>query len=84
MECILKIGIRFYSKTELFEEMIMLMSVTFKSPLVSFLYERGWRQSFNQSGFPGPDEEVCVPWFVSRNSNTPVRHESLIKRISKD
>ncbi|XVE63615.1 hypothetical protein DITRI_Ditri07aG0033800 [Diplodiscus trichospermus] len=29
----------------------------FRSPFVSFLYERGWRQSFNQSGFPGPDEE---------------------------
>ncbi|CAN1318423.1 Uncharacterized methyltransferase At2g41040, chloroplastic [Linum perenne] len=29
----------------------------FRSPLVSFLYERGWRQSFNGSGFPGPDEE---------------------------
>lgn len=29
----------------------------FRSPLVSFLYERGWRQNFNTSGFPGPDEE---------------------------
>uniref|UniRef100_A0A5B7AJM9 Methyltransferase type 11 domain-containing protein n=1 Tax=Davidia involucrata TaxID=16924 RepID=A0A5B7AJM9_DAVIN len=29
----------------------------FRSPLVSFLYERGWRQNFNSSGFPGPDEE---------------------------
>lgn len=29
----------------------------FRSPLVSFLYERGWRQTFNRSGFPGPDEE---------------------------
>lgn len=29
----------------------------FRSPLVSFLYERGWRQNFRQSGFPGPDEE---------------------------
>ncbi|CAN4113111.1 unnamed protein product [Withania somnifera] len=29
----------------------------FRSPVVSFLYERGWRQTFNQSGFPGPDEE---------------------------
>nr|XP_043627933.1 uncharacterized methyltransferase At2g41040, chloroplastic isoform X1 [Erigeron canadensis] len=29
----------------------------FRSPLVSFLYERGWRQNFNNSGFPGPDEE---------------------------
>lgn len=29
----------------------------FRSPFVSFLYERGWRQNFNRSGFPGPDEE---------------------------
>ncbi|WJX29383.1 hypothetical protein P8452_18033 [Trifolium repens] len=29
----------------------------FRSPLVSFLYERGWRQNFRQSGFPGLDEE---------------------------
>ncbi|KAK4431804.1 putative methyltransferase, chloroplastic [Sesamum alatum] len=29
----------------------------FRSPLVSFVYERGWRQNFNRSGFPGPDEE---------------------------
>ncbi|XP_060171953.1 uncharacterized methyltransferase At2g41040, chloroplastic [Lycium barbarum] len=29
----------------------------FRSPVVSFLYERGWRQAFNRSGFPGPDEE---------------------------
>ncbi|RVX05292.1 putative methyltransferase, chloroplastic [Vitis vinifera] len=29
----------------------------FRSPLVSFLYERGWRQNFNLRGFPGPDEE---------------------------
>ncbi|XP_007202300.1 uncharacterized methyltransferase At2g41040, chloroplastic [Prunus persica] len=29
----------------------------FRNPLVSFLYERGWRQNFNRSGFPGLDEE---------------------------
>lgn len=29
----------------------------FRSPLVSFLYERGWRQNFNFRGFPGLDEE---------------------------
>ncbi|XP_065848688.1 uncharacterized methyltransferase At2g41040, chloroplastic-like isoform X2 [Euphorbia lathyris] len=29
----------------------------FRSPVVSFLYERGWRQIFSQGGFPGPDEE---------------------------
>ncbi|KAA8535256.1 hypothetical protein F0562_030259 [Nyssa sinensis] len=32
----------------------------FRSPLVSFLYERGWRQNFNLSGFPGPDEEFIM------------------------
>ncbi|CAM6036781.1 unnamed protein product [Sphagnum compactum] len=30
----------------------------FRSPWVSFVYERGWRQNFRRSGFPGPDEEV--------------------------
>ncbi|KAG0500384.1 hypothetical protein HPP92_000456, partial [Vanilla planifolia] len=29
----------------------------FRSPVVSFLYERGWRQNFWSSGFPGLDEE---------------------------
>lgn len=32
-------------------------STTFKNPLVSFAYERGWRQSFAGFGFPGADEE---------------------------
>ncbi|KAG6421167.1 hypothetical protein SASPL_117716 [Salvia splendens] len=31
-----------------------------RSPLVSFVYERGWRQNFNRSGFPGPDEEFTM------------------------
>jgi SAM-dependent methyltransferase len=30
---------------------------TFQSPAVTFAYERGWRQSFASSGFPGPDKE---------------------------
>ncbi|KAM7266933.1 hypothetical protein ACFE04_009099 [Oxalis oulophora] len=34
--------------------------VVVRSPVVSFLYERGWRQSFNRSGFPGPDEEFIM------------------------
>jgi len=29
----------------------------FRSPLVSYIYERGWRQNFASGGFPGPDEE---------------------------
>ena len=40
-----------------------------RSPLVSFLYERGWRQNFNRSGFPGPDEEVKLSWFCNRDRN---------------
>lgn len=34
-----------------------------RSPFVSFLYERGWRQNFNRSGFPGADEEVYIFYF---------------------
>lgn len=30
---------------------------TFRSPLTAFLYERGWRQNFQNSGFPGIDKE---------------------------
>jgi len=33
---------------------------TFQSPLVSFAYERGWRQQFASSGFPGPDKEFLL------------------------
>ncbi|XP_026434186.1 uncharacterized methyltransferase At1g78140, chloroplastic-like [Papaver somniferum] len=29
----------------------------FRTPSVSFLYERGWRQNFVWGGFPGPDKE---------------------------
>eukprot|EP00210_Caulerpa_lentillifera_P006553 g6258.t1 len=29
----------------------------FQNPLVGFIYERGWRQQFATSGFPGPDRE---------------------------
>mmetsp|Transcript_2673 Transcript_2673/g.8380 ORF Transcript_2673/g.8380 Transcript_2673/m.8380 type:complete len:326 (+) Transcript_2673:29-1006(+) len=35
---------------------------TFRSPVTAFLYERGWRQNFQRSGFPGIDrefDEVC-------------------------
>lgn len=29
----------------------------FRQPLVSFIYERGWRQNFAGAGFPGPEKE---------------------------
>lgn len=34
--------------------------VSFRNPLVSFVYERGWRNSFVWANFPGPDEEVIT------------------------
>ena len=30
----------------------------FTSPTVSYVYERGWRDSFQRAGFPGQDEEA--------------------------
>ena len=29
----------------------------FRSPLIAFLYERGWRQNFRNAGFPGIEKE---------------------------
>lgn len=45
------------SGTKEYSESKPSRSELFRSPLVSFLYERGWRQNFIQSGFPGPDRE---------------------------
>jgi len=43
---------------------------TFQSPLVSFAYERGWRQQFASSGFPGPDKEFALARdFLAPDSN---------------
>jgi hypothetical protein len=46
------------SGTKEYSELKPARTELFRSPLVSFLYERGWRQNFNRSGFPGRDEEV--------------------------
>ncbi|CAN4103601.1 unnamed protein product [Withania somnifera] len=48
------------SGTKQYTEVKPARSELFRSPVVSFLYERGWRQNFNRSGFPGPDEEWVV------------------------
>merc|ERR1711920_165090 len=40
-----------------YEEMRGAGVETFRRPIVSWLYERGWRQSFSRAGFPGADEE---------------------------
>lgn len=56
-----------------------------RNPLVSFLYERGWRQNFNRSGFPGPDEEViCFHlelflWFKKFRKVCPIQYQFLFQ-----
>ncbi|CAD5172759.1 unnamed protein product [Musa acuminata subsp. malaccensis] len=40
-----------------YAETMPAMTELFRSPLVSFLYERGWRQNFVWGGFPGPERE---------------------------
>ena len=50
----------------LLPESSYLGTSTFETPQVAFAYERGWRDSFKRSGFPGIDEEfaeVCE-WFA--------------------
>ncbi|CAH8309624.1 unnamed protein product [Eruca vesicaria subsp. sativa] len=44
-------GIKHYT------EPLPLSIELFRNPLVSFLYERGWRQNFMWGGFPGPEKE---------------------------
>ncbi|WOG90784.1 hypothetical protein DCAR_0310029 [Daucus carota subsp. sativus] len=48
------------SGTKVYSESKPSRTELFRSPLVSFLYERGWRQNFNRAGFPGPDEEFTM------------------------
>jgi hypothetical protein len=40
----------------------------FRTPLVSFLYERGWRQGFASAGFPGIEKEydLVMDFFQGR------------------
>ncbi|KAM6561299.1 hypothetical protein CsatA_030538 [Cannabis sativa] len=46
------------SGTKNYGEPMPASTEIFRTPLVSFLYERGWRQSFSVlGGFPGPEKE---------------------------
>ncbi|KAG7590542.1 Methyltransferase type 11 [Arabidopsis suecica] len=45
------------SGSKRYSEPMPLSTELFRTPLVSFLYERGWRQNFIWGGFPGPDKE---------------------------
>jgi ubiquinone/menaquinone biosynthesis C-methylase UbiE len=41
----------------------------FQSPFVAFLYERGWRDQFRSSGFPGPDAEFRIVQSFFKGAN---------------
>ncbi|KMZ67702.1 putative methyltransferase, chloroplastic [Zostera marina] len=45
------------SGSEEYTESVPPSTELFRTPLVSFLYERGWRQNFIIGGFPGPEKE---------------------------
>ncbi|VVA95701.1 unnamed protein product [Arabis nemorensis] len=45
------------SGSKQYNEPMPLSTELFRTPLVSFLYERGWRQNFIWGGFPGPEKE---------------------------
>ncbi|KAL0912461.1 hypothetical protein M5K25_018434 [Dendrobium thyrsiflorum] len=45
------------SGLEEYSETMPAATEIFRNPLVPFLYERGWRQSFIWGGFPGPERE---------------------------
>ncbi|CAA7013347.1 unnamed protein product [Microthlaspi erraticum] len=45
------------SGSKQYSEPMPLSTELFRTPLVSYLYERGWRQNFIWGGFPGPEKE---------------------------
>ncbi|XVF39504.1 hypothetical protein PTKIN_Ptkin01aG0039900 [Pterospermum kingtungense] len=45
------------SGSKQFDESMPLATELFRTPVVSFLYERGWRQNFIFGGFPGLEKE---------------------------
>jgi DNA-directed RNA polymerase subunit RPC12/RpoP len=44
----------------------------FRTPVVSYLYERGWRESFKQAGFPGIEKEyeLAMEFFQEARGKT--------------
>ncbi|MBA0759720.1 hypothetical protein Gotri_022560 [Gossypium trilobum] len=43
-----------------YDNSMPLATELFRTPVVSFLYERGWRQNFIFGGFPGPGKEFEI------------------------
>ena len=43
-----------------FSPRVAQSTALFQQPLISFVYERGWRQNFAGAGFPGPEREFEI------------------------
>ncbi|XP_008790838.1 uncharacterized methyltransferase At1g78140, chloroplastic-like [Phoenix dactylifera] len=53
-------GLREYDQT------LPFLTKFFRGALISYLYERGWRQSFRWGGFPGPERELEMAKYYLR------------------
>lgn len=45
------------SGSKAYDDAMPMATEFFRTPFISFLYERGWRQNFVWGGFPGPEKE---------------------------
>ncbi|GAB2271225.1 hypothetical protein Dimus_006067 [Dionaea muscipula] len=45
------------SGSKKYVESMPLTTEFFRTPIMSFVYERGWRQNFGLGGYPGPEKE---------------------------
>lgn len=45
------------SGSKAYDDAMPMATEFFRTPFISFLYERGWRQNFVWGGFPGPEME---------------------------
>ncbi|KAH7295441.1 hypothetical protein KP509_27G047500 [Ceratopteris richardii] len=52
------LDLTFSSLTDESEAFMRPSTELFRNPAISFFYERGYRQGFQISGYPGPDEEL--------------------------
>ncbi|KAI3460025.1 hypothetical protein Pfo_016688 [Paulownia fortunei] len=43
--------------SKVYSEPVAASIELFRFPFISYIYERGWRQSFSWGGFPGPEKE---------------------------
>merc|ERR1711871_1741055 len=53
-----------------YKEKLWSVSQLFQSPVISYVYERGWRQGFDWAGFPGADKEFEILQKLFETSET--------------